>query len=355
MLHLTNPVLEQFQRLSEVVPPLCQETCPFPELTGIPRDCVRCHQYEVVAGSLACRECGTLYPIEGGIPHCLVSLTQDSRKRTASSYSYLWKQSSGSREDRDPPIYHFDHIQESLLLEAPKGLVLDAGCGGGIDLAHQASRQGVEAIGVDLSDGGCQASFRRTWELPTAHVVQADLSRLPFEDETFDVVYSYGVLHHLESPEGGLRELVRVVKSGGQLAVYLYEDFGERAAGWRWLLAIVNYIRHLTPRIPHRILYRFCQFAAPVVYLIFTVPSKVLRHVRWLRSFAESLPFRHGAGPFSLAGDLYDRFSTPIERRYSRSGALQFLAAGGLQDVVIAYERGWMVAGRKPGSLVHAS
>ena len=57
--------------------------------------------------------------------------------------------------------------------------------------------------------------------------------------------------------------------------------------------------------------------------------------------------FRHGTGPFSLVGDLFDRLSAPVEFRYSRQQATALLATAGLEHVIIAPERGWMVAGFK--------
>jgi len=268
-------------------------------------------------------------------------------ERTASSYGYLWRREGGRTATAVPQPYHFDRIAESLALPPARGRVLDAGCGAGIDLANQARRAGVEVVGVELSRGGAQASFKRCRTLSCAHVVQADIRRLPFAENSFDFIYSYGVLHHLPAPAEGLRELVRVVKPGGRVAVYLYEDFSDRAVGWRWFLAAVNQLRRVTPHFPHRLLYGFCRVAAPIVYLLFTVPFQILRRVPFINVFAHSLPFRHAQGPFSLAGDLYDRFSAPVEYRYSRAGTVALLEATGLQDVVIAKERGWMAAGIK--------
>src|SRR5439155_9266585 len=124
-----------------------------------------------------------------------------------------------------------------------------------------------------LSDGGSQTSYARTRALPRAHVVQADLCRLPFAKGTFDFAYSYGVLHHLGSPERGLREIVRVVKRGAQVAAYLYEDFEERSAVLRWSLRIANTARAVTTRLPHRVLYALCRIVSPVAYALFTVPA----------------------------------------------------------------------------------
>jgi SAM-dependent methyltransferase/uncharacterized protein YbaR (Trm112 family) len=306
---------------------------------------------EVVTGELACSGCGARYAVTEGVPRMHVLASSDpTLSRTASSFGYLWAQSVPGAEPYDPVSYHFAKIERSLSLEPPSGLVLDAGCGDGIDLANQASRDGVEAIGVELSVGGCRTSYARTRHLPRAHVVQADLCRLPFADGTFDFAYSYGVLHHLGVPERGLREVVRVARPGARIAAYLYEDFSERSALLRWSLRAVNMARALTTRLPNRVLFNLCRVASPFVFLLFTVPARACRRIAPLAPLAERLPFRHGTGPFSLVGDLYDRFSAPVEFRYSRESSSALFSTAGLEGVSAAPERGWMVAGTKPSA-----
>lgn len=303
---------------------------------------------EIVEGMLVCPGCQARYAISDGIPRMHVVATPDqTRASTASSFGYLWRQSVPGDEPYDPVTYHYAKMERSLALDPPRGLVLDAGCGDGIDLATQARREGVEVIGVELSDGGCRTSYGRTHGIPRAHVVQADLCRLPFADGTFDLAYSYGVLHHIGIPERGVAEIVRVAKPGARVIAYLYEDFEERSAVLRWSLWAANTARAVTTRLPHRVLYVLCQVAAPLMYALFTIPAKVGRRIPAIAPVTESLPFRHGTGPFSLVGDLFDRLSAPVEYRYSRTGSQRLFSEAGLRNVRVAFERGWMVAGMK--------
>jgi SAM-dependent methyltransferase len=230
----------------------------------------------------------------------------------------------------------------ALQFTGPKGLVLDGGCGDGIDLSNRASDPEVTVVGAELSTGGCRTTARRIVDLANAHVVQADLAHLPFAQEAFDFVYSYGVLHHMPAPEEGLSELGRVAKRRAPIAIYLYEDFSDRSPVWRALLRLANVSRALTTRLPHRLLFGLCRVGSPIVFLAFTLPHKVLRRTGLLPSFAGSIPFRHGKGPFSMTGDLYDRFSAPLEYRFSRHGTEQFVTRAGLTVQKITKERGWM-------------
>lgn len=278
----------------------------------------------------------------------MIPSTPILRSRTASRFGYLWSRSDPQVARHAPLRYHVQVMEHALAMAPSRGWVLDAGCGEGIDLAVLAARPGVRAVGLELSDGGCRISAARIAKSPNAWVVHGDVCRLPFPDGRFDVVYSYGVLHHVEAPEAGMQELARVLAPGGTAAVYLYEDFSERAAGWRVLLRMTNALRGLTTRMPEPLLYAACLFAAPIAYLLFTVPAMLLGRFHSTRRLAESLPFRHGRGPLSLVGDLYDRFSAPIERRYSRAQAAALVAGAGLGEVRLVARRGWVIAGRKP-------
>jgi SAM-dependent methyltransferase len=307
------------------------------------------HGSEIVDGTLVCPQCNSRFAVSDGIPRLHVTASSDeTRPRTAASFGYLWAKSVPGQEMYESKAYHYAKMEHSLALPAPNGLVLDAGCGDGIDLTNQARRTGVEVIGVELSDGGCRTSYERARAVPRAHVVQADLCRLPFADATFDLAYSYGVLHHIGVPARGLSEVARVAKPGARIAAYLYEDFSERSRLLRWSLSAANTLRGITTQMPNRVLYNLCRLASPFVYALFTVPAALGRRVRVLAPLANSVPFRHGSGPFSLVGDLYDRFSAPVEFRYSRKSARQFFLDAGLERVTVADERGWMVSGEKP-------
>lgn len=350
-LDLRDPTTEPAQWTGAAVPTRCTGACGSSPSDAGADNCPACARLEVTEGKLACRGCGATYAVSGGVPRLRVSATPDAtRPRTARSFGYLWAKSTPGGEAYDVTSYHYTKMEQSLSLDSPRGLVLDGGCGDGIDLAQQAERDGVEAVGVELSDGGCRSSHLRTQHLARGHVVQADLCQLPFADGTFDLAYSYGVLHHLGVPERGLREVVRVAGPGARVVAYLYEDFSERSRFLRWSLAAANATRAVTTRLPPRLLYALCWLGAPVIFTLFTLPAIVGRRIPGLARLAAGVPFRHGTGPFSLVGDLYDRFSAPVEWRYGRKGSFALFADAGLQDVRVAPERGWMVTGTKPGA-----
>jgi demethylmenaquinone methyltransferase/2-methoxy-6-polyprenyl-1,4-benzoquinol methylase len=97
----------------------------------------------------------------------------------------------------------------------PGDRVLDACCGTG-DLAVEAERRGARVVGLDFSEGMLERARRKSGAIEW---VQGDALALPFGDGEFDAAtVGFGV-RNLEDLEGGLRELARVLRPGGKLAV----------------------------------------------------------------------------------------------------------------------------------------
>jgi ubiquinone/menaquinone biosynthesis C-methylase UbiE len=94
--------------------------------------------------------------------------------------------------------------------------VLDAGCGMGVYLAAMGSLRRLRLVGVD-ADADRLAWGRR--EHVPAGLVRSDLSCLPFQEAAFDKILLSEVLEHLRDDRAGLRELARVLKPGGVLAI----------------------------------------------------------------------------------------------------------------------------------------
>jgi SAM-dependent methyltransferase len=100
--------------------------------------------------------------------------------------------------------------------------LLEVGCGMGTDLL-QFARGGAQVTGVDLTPRSIDIS-RRHFEVygVSGDFAISDGENLPFADGSFDVVYSNGVLHHTPDTAGSVREVHRVLRSGGLARVMLY-------------------------------------------------------------------------------------------------------------------------------------
>lgn len=100
--------------------------------------------------------------------------------------------------------------------------VMEVGCGMGCMASHWASH-GAEVTAIDLNPVAIAETTRR-FELfgLQGEFREVDAETLPFADATFDFVYSWGVIHHTPGIELAAREMHRVLKPGGRMALMLY-------------------------------------------------------------------------------------------------------------------------------------
>lgn len=102
-------------------------------------------------------------------------------------------------------------------------LLLDAGCGAG-RFADVALGAGARVVAVDLSEAAYACAETLSRYPPSSHLVlRASLFELPLAEESFDGVYSLGVLQHTPDPLGAIAALARLVRPGGRLATWIYE------------------------------------------------------------------------------------------------------------------------------------
>lgn len=100
--------------------------------------------------------------------------------------------------------------------------VLEVGCGIATDGINFA-RHGARYTGVDFSDSAVElARHRFAAEGVDGQIVQAPITDLPAADESQDLVYSNGVIHHLPETQRVVDEMYRVLRPGGRAVVMVY-------------------------------------------------------------------------------------------------------------------------------------
>lgn len=101
--------------------------------------------------------------------------------------------------------------------------VLEIGVGAGSDHLQWA-RAGADCYGIDLTDAAIETTRQRLALYGFSSQLQRhDAETLPFADGFFDIVYSWGVIHHSQRPEAIIAEIQRVLKAGGMFIGMLYQ------------------------------------------------------------------------------------------------------------------------------------
>ena len=114
-------------------------------------------------------------------------------------------------------------LKEAVAFERYHGKrVLEVGCGIGVD-ALQWAKSNNSVVALDYNMPSCRITRDRFEDAGARGAyINGDAENLPFPDASFDIVYSFGVLHHTPGTEKAIREVHRCVKPGGKAIIMLY-------------------------------------------------------------------------------------------------------------------------------------
>lgn len=330
---------------------------------------------EIEAGLLKC-SCGQFFPIVDKIPRILVgdlrNIIYDSfpsffleykeflpkeelstkieganlnKKKTSESFGYEWEKFSEMLKEWEANFkWYFEPVGGTDYLQ--NKVVLEVGCGKGRH-SYYAAKLAKDLIAIDFSSA-IDVAYNNTKDFQNAHFIQADIYNLPFKQNYFDFIYSLGVLHHLPTPEEGFNILIRFLKKEGRILIYLYHSFPKNTFNF-YALKFVNSFRYITTKLPHKVLYWFCYPAAFLFYLFLVLPYKFFESLNIQKIIKSNWPLKLYANyPFRvILNDTFDRFSAPVENRYSKNQILDWFRRASLSDVKILGDGGWRVSGKK--------
>ncbi|MBI1880615.1 MAG: methyltransferase domain-containing protein [Chloroflexi bacterium] len=302
------------------------------------------HSEEILEGKLFCANCRQAYPIRRGIPRLLPNDLSAHHQETAQAFGWQWTHFVEMHATFE---HQFLNWIAPIQPEFFNGkIVLDAGCGIGRHVYCAAGYGAQEVIGVDISDA-VETAFKNVGCLPNVHVVQASLLKPPFKLNTFDFIYSIGVLHHLPDPEAGFRALVEFVKRGGTIFAWVYGYEGN---------AIVHRVidplrRTMTSRLPFALL-------MPLSYAI-TIPLQIA--VKGIyrplnRIGFKALPYNdylYHLSDFSFRKNhtiVFDHLVPPIAFYVKREEFEDWFIKAGLHNVEISWrnKNSWRGRGAVP-------
>lgn len=275
---------------------------------------------QIKEGTLEC-SCRKIYPITNYIPRFV---PDDSY---VDSFSFEWKLHRKTQLDSANKNNRMKNVSENAFqnridfsLQQLKGkIVLDAGCGMG-RFAEVAAKYGATVIGIDYSFA-VDAAFGNIGQLPNVHLVQADVFKPPFAPETFDFIYSFGVLHHTPDCETAFKRLPPLLKKGGKISIFVYSSYNKAivytSAFWRFF----------TTRLPKKLLYLLCHIAVPLYYL-YKIP--VIGNIGKMLFVIPMIPDWRWR-----VLDAFDWYSPRFQSKHTHAQVFRWFKEAGLSDISI--------------------
>jgi len=242
------------------------------------------------------------------------------------SFGFQWlKHDKTQLDDSNSTRSEIDFTYKTgLQLEDLAGkLVLDVGCGMG-RYAEVVTRWGAHVVGIDLS-AAVEAAARNLADRE-ATIFQADVFSLPFAPESFDYIYSLGVLHHTPCCEQAFKKLPELVKPGGGIAIWLYSAYNP------WY-RFSDFYRKITRRMSPRVLHSLCYLAIPLYWvhaglrripLLGRAVSASLRHL---------LPMSFHSEAQWRVLDTFDWYSPWYQSKHTYEEVFRWFESCGLEDL----------------------
>lgn len=168
-------------------------------------------------GRLTCTACAASYEVRDGIPIMLPPDSSEQKMRQAEFFDAEAEPEFEVTRPHGTPVYHawllsqkFARSIDGLEQILPGATALTVCGGSGMD-AESLARRGARVIVSDISFGAAQRVRERArrYGVELTPIV-ADVERLPFGERAIDLVYVHDGLHHLERPQDGLAEMLRV-------------------------------------------------------------------------------------------------------------------------------------------------
>lgn len=271
------------------------------------------------------------FPIRAGIPRFV------DDDLYVGSFSFEWNTHDRTQLD----IYRDDRPSEEEFVaktgfgpEFLRGkLVLDAGVGAG-RYAEVASRWGADVVGIDLSYA-VEAAHRNLGHRENVWIAQADIGALPFAPESFDVIFSIGVLHHTPDTHRYFQRLLPLLKPGGTIAIWVYPRSESYAIRAQWV-PFVNIL-------PDRLFYAWCRWFVPW--------ASARPHSPLVGAVRKVFPFpTHGRGLEYDILDTFDGYSPAYHGIHAPEEVEQWFRDAGLTDVCRPSDWDTCVRGVRPAS-----
>ncbi|MGI8469845.1 MAG: methyltransferase domain-containing protein [Pyrinomonadaceae bacterium] len=293
---------------------------------------------EIIEGILACRKCLREYQIVRGVAR-FADLDKIEQDKADTAENFGWQWTHFTQADTKYAEQFLGWLQPVGKEFFKDKIILEGGCGKGRHTSLAAEWGAKEVVGIDLS-AAVESAFQATKHLPNAHIVQADIFKLPFK-KVFDYAFSVGVLHHTPDPKKAFLSLASKVKKGGHISAWIYG-----AENNEWITNYVNPIRTgFTSKISQPTLYQLSKLPTLAVYLASKLIYKPLDKTSLGRKlfYHEYLTHLGGFGWREQHNIVFDHLVAPTAFYISRAAFESWWGESGAKDVKIIWhnENSW--------------
>lgn len=247
-------------------------------------------------------------------------------------FGYEWNRYSEMRPEYEE---QFRRWTAHLTPDDWKGRTfLDVGCGMGRNSYWPMTYGAASGVAVDIDARSLQAARRTLQPYPTVVVEERSAYDLGYKDR-FDVVFSIGVIHHLEFPKTALAAMAGAAKPGGKVLIWVYGLENNH-----WIVAVLNPLRRaLFSRLPIGLVHHLSLYPTALLWLALRFGFGRIEYFRLL----QRLDFAH------LRSIVFDQMLPKIANYWPRETVAALMRGAGLADVSLIWvnEMSWSAIGTK--------
>ena len=240
---------------------------------------------------------------------------------------------------QDNELFLFkDWIYPSTIEDFRDKDVLECGCGGGQHTSF-ISPYAKSVTAIDLNT--IEIAKERNKNCPNISFIEGDIVNIKLKKK-FDIVFSIGVIHHTDTPEKTVKNLIEHTMSGGKLIMWVYSKEGNFLVEY-----LVEPIRKIfLTKIPRKSLSLLSKLITGLMYLpiysIYFLPLNFLPFFKYFKYFRKMSFIRNSL-------NVFDKLNAPQVQFISKSRALNWLPKDKFSNISISEYKGtsWRICGVK--------
>lgn len=212
--------------------------------------------------------------------------------------------------------------------------ILDVGCGIGRNTYWPVKYGVSRAVAIDVDEGSLSSARTNLEKFSHVSVQKISAYDIPYKS-TFDIVFSIGVIHHLEHPEQALFKMKEAAKSGGKVLIWVYGYENNE-----WVVKYFDPLRKLLfSKLPIKITHFLSVFPTAFLWLLLRMGMGRIEYFSLLRKFS----FWH------LRSIVFDQMLPHIAHYWKKEEVLNLMKQTGLKNIQIqsVNDMSWCAVGEK--------